>query len=327
MRIARFALCLVVFLSVPGIGVAQSAPAKASTDALTDQARELHVKGAALYDQGQYDKAEAAFLAAWALKKHYQIAANLGACEVKLGKYRDAAEHLAFFLREQPPSRNKDERQRAQALFDEVRPKVGTLTIKIDVPGTIVTVDGHEVGTAPLPAEVYVEPGRHTIDAVRAADPGASVTVSVGAGEAREVTLALNKKEALPPPPRVEKRPLWPVIAAGGVAVVALGVGAGLTVAANGKAGDSAALRANVGPAGCASASAANTADCSSVVKDLQSQGTFAKGAAGALVSGGALAVATAGLAAWAMAVPVAKVRIMPAVGTNNASVVVIGAW
>src|SRR5262245_39603845 len=40
------------------------------------------------------------FLAAWKLKQHYQIAANLGRAELMLKKYRDAAEHMAFFLRE-----------------------------------------------------------------------------------------------------------------------------------------------------------------------------------------------------------------------------------
>ena len=43
--------------------------------------------------------AHAAFLEAWKLNEHYQIAANLGSMEIKLGRFRDAAEHLAIYLR------------------------------------------------------------------------------------------------------------------------------------------------------------------------------------------------------------------------------------
>src|SRR6185437_10486880 len=122
MRSAIFATCLAVSVCATAGAVAQPStppPAGPKSDARTDQARELHIKGVALYEQGQFDKAEAAFLAAWALKKHYQIASNLGACEMKLGRFRDAAEHLAFFLREQPSTGNPEDRKRTQALFDE----------------------------------------------------------------------------------------------------------------------------------------------------------------------------------------------------------------
>jgi hypothetical protein len=340
MRPVPFALCLGVFLSAPAIGVAQPAPAKASTDALTDQARELHVKGAGLYDQGQYDKAEAAFLAAWALKKHYQIAANLGACEVKLGKYRDAAEHLAFFLREQPQGGNQDERQRTRALFDEVRPKVGAVTIKVDMPGTIVTVDGREVGTAPLPAEVYVEPGRRTIEAVRAGDPGARAVVDVGAGETREVTLALKKKDGPPPPlpPSGPTSSLTPqggpktavLVTGGAVTGVALVLGAAFAAVSNGKASSAASMNETLvrtgGPRACMTAGPA--AGCADLVGVLKDRATFAGAALSSFVGAGAVGAATAiyALAALSSATR-ANVRATPVVTGQGAGLILHGVW
>jgi hypothetical protein len=59
---------------------AQPAPAP-SGDVQTDKARELHIEADALYRRGDYAKARASYLAAWALKQHWQIAGSLADCE------------------------------------------------------------------------------------------------------------------------------------------------------------------------------------------------------------------------------------------------------
>src|SRR5262249_22124873 len=56
--------------------------------------------GVAAVKLSRWAKAYDSFLAAWKLKQHFQIAVNLGHAELKLGKYRDAAEHLTYFLQE-----------------------------------------------------------------------------------------------------------------------------------------------------------------------------------------------------------------------------------
>src|ERR1700687_6037278 len=100
MRLHRlaFALCSATsVIFVMPVAAQPKSPAPLPTAvAAAARARALHVEGARLFELGKYDQAYVAFLAAWALKKHPQIAANLGDCEVKIGKYRDAAEHFAF---------------------------------------------------------------------------------------------------------------------------------------------------------------------------------------------------------------------------------------
>ena len=193
-------------------------------EAATDRARALHIEGARLFEAGKYDQAYVAFVAAWALKKHPQIAANLADCEMKLGKYRDAAEHFAFVVRDPSNEAKPDLKRTAQQRLTEAQAKVGTLTLSGSPTGAEVLLDGKAVGTAPLDGPIFVEPGHHTIEALRAGAAGARATVDVGAGEARDVVLAEETAQPPPtPPPVVEQRPLWPVIAAGGAAVVALG--------------------------------------------------------------------------------------------------------
>ncbi|MBI4699822.1 MAG: hypothetical protein HY744_01425 [Deltaproteobacteria bacterium] len=129
---------------------------------MTEQARKLHAEGVEYSRNGAYDKARAAFTAAFAIKRHYQIAGALGACELKLGLYRDAAEHLRYFLEVFPTSGDPTERKQIAALFERARARVGTLRIGVDTPGATVLLDGTAVPATDLGA-VFVEPNRHAI--------------------------------------------------------------------------------------------------------------------------------------------------------------------
>ncbi|HTE17232.1 MAG TPA: hypothetical protein VK689_02495, partial [Armatimonadota bacterium] len=117
------------------------------------------MQGTELYAGQKWQEAEEAFLGAWAIRKTYDIAANLGHAEHKLGKWRNAAEHFAFALRNWPFAGKPEPRELARQRFEEVRAKVGAVTIEVSVAGAEVAIDGKTVGVSPLPAEAYVEPG------------------------------------------------------------------------------------------------------------------------------------------------------------------------
>ena len=338
MRSTIFATCVAASLCFTAGAVAQpSKPPDASAqgDAKTDQARELFVKGTALYEQSQFEKAEAAFLAAWALKKHYQIASNLGACEMKLGRFRDAAEHLAFFLREQPPTANQDDRKRTQALFDEARKKVGAVVLTVSVPGAIVSVDGQEIGAAPFAVEVYVDPGARTFVASHGSYKDARQVVEAKAGGTQSVTLALeplSEPTRTPPggPNPDPGGPRMPVVITGavlgGVGIVLGGVFAGVS---NAKASDAAAKYAAIQKMGVTAACGPMpSADCQALESAGQARATFANASAWSFIAGGAVGAATV---IYALAAPRAAkksgTRVVPLVGAGGGGVVVRGEW
>ena len=62
------------------------------------------VRGEEAARAGRLSEAYDILLGAWRKKPTYDVAANLGSVELRLGKVRDAAEHLAFSVREYPPS-------------------------------------------------------------------------------------------------------------------------------------------------------------------------------------------------------------------------------
>jgi tetratricopeptide (TPR) repeat protein len=339
MRSTIFATCLAASLCVTAGAVAQPSKPSASGPegiARTDQARELYLKGVALYEQAQFEKAEAAFLAAWALKKHYQIASNLGACEMKLGRYRDAAEHLAFFLREQPPTASRDDRKRTQALFDEARAKVGAVVLTVSVPGAVVSVDGREIGAAPFPAEVYVAPGTRTFVASHGSYKDAQQVVQATAGGTQTVTLTLEALTgAAPQPPGGQIPPApggarMPVIITGavlgGAGVILGAVFAGLS---NARASDAAAKHdaiLKMGPT--AACGPMPSTDCQAFESAGRARVAFANASAWSFIAGSAVGAATV---IYALAAPRAAkasgARVAPTLAAGGGGVVVQGEW
>ncbi|CAN91769.1 hypothetical protein predicted by Glimmer/Critica [Sorangium cellulosum So ce56] len=234
---------------VAGAQQPSTAAAAGETDALTDKARQLYEEGRQAAAAGKWADAHASFLAAWAIKPHYQIASNLGVACLKLGKYRDAAEYLSRYLREAPATK-VNERQNAEASLKEALAKVASVTVQVTPAGAEVTVDGAVVGKAPLADRVFLDPGKHEIGAKLEGYTPATHPVAAVAGRAETVTVQLERAPAAqigggvhtPIPPRLETprdKVRTAVLVGGGIAA-GVGVAAGvvLTVMANGRASD-----------------------------------------------------------------------------------------
>ena len=208
-------------------------PAVYRTTAATDRARALHVEGAKLYDEGKYEQAYVAFVAAWALKKHPQIAGNLADCEMKLGKYRDAAEHYRFITRNAAGDVKPEDQRRAEGRLKEAQQKIATVEIATSVAGAEVSVDGTSLGKSPLTEALFLEPGRHTIEA--RLDGYAPTMQTIDAAVNSSQAVRLEMKSSSPPPPLSSPRKLAPGLGIAGVGVAALATGIGFLVDAGAK--------------------------------------------------------------------------------------------
>ncbi|WP_437969548.1 PEGA domain-containing protein [Sorangium sp. So ce260] len=221
---------------------------RAPGEAMSDKARKLYLEGVAASEKKRWADAHASFVAAWALQKHYTILGGIGTCELMLKRHRDAAEHLAVYVREleQDATATPQERAAAAETYAEARAHVGAVVVRANVPGAEVVVDGAVVGKTPLLDPVFLEPGPHTV-AVRHdgyAPQETAVEVAPGSEIRRAFELERPPVSAPPPspapPPRDDaKRSNLGVLVAGGAAAGA-GVIAGVafTLIANGKASD-----------------------------------------------------------------------------------------
>jgi tetratricopeptide (TPR) repeat protein len=189
-------LCALAF----GACVALSPRARADDDATaTAAARERFREGVAYFDQKQYEKARAAFVQAYALKKHPAVLLNLAQSELRSNHERDAAKHFSAYLREAEDA-SPAEREAAQAGLAAAKAEVGEIEISGETGGEVL-LNGESEGTLPLPGSLYVDPGTHTIE-LRKGDRSVTQSVTVNAGESKEANLAL----AAEAPPKDESR-------------------------------------------------------------------------------------------------------------------------
>jgi hypothetical protein len=314
-------LCLGAPLHVHAADKSKHGPPAATPAKPADRADELFAQASTAYDAGRLGEAEAKLSEAWAVRKTYDIAGNLGVVELRLGKPARAAEHLAWALQHFAPSDSEQTRAGYQQQLVKARAACGTLRIRVNVAGAEVTVGGRVVGASPLEDEVFVEAGSVTVAARGTGYVGAQQAVSVGKGEEREVALVL----AGVAPVVVARRPIWPALLSGGAALVGIAVGAGLAAAANGKGADAATLRAQLG-GGRSTCTGAVDSQCNALGDALRSQGTLAKASLGSFLVGGAFAVTGAGLGIWATGKS-ARVGVMPALDATQRGIVVVGSW
>jgi hypothetical protein len=133
----------------------------AAEDPTTDMARARFKEGVGYYDKGQFEQARAAFLQAYALKKHPAVLLNLAWSCLKSGHTLEAQRYFKQFLAE---GRDATDKQRADATdgLTQSNAKLGRIDVAAAA-GTEVTIDGDKAGTTPLADPIMVEPGAHTV--------------------------------------------------------------------------------------------------------------------------------------------------------------------
>ena len=305
------ALPLLLSLASAHVALAQPPPAQAGdaagADAAPDKAQELYLQGAALYEQGQLADARDALLRAWNLKRDHRIAALLGATEVKLGRFRDATEHLAYVLRNQQADDHPEDRARSAALFEQARAKVAFIKITVDVDGADVFVDDRFSGKSPFDDGVmYVDPGELTISAKKAGHgelqksvklaAGGSATMRFDLDVARKAGESSGMSSGEPPPSRV---PAFVLLGAG---LIAGGAGIGLRMVAGSKAGRADQQLADLRVARGTQQPCRDQPPvdgCAQIKALRDSRDGLVNASTGLLITGGVALAASAGYAIW----------------------------
>lgn len=205
MKLRASAAALTLSLIIPsllteaGISSPVSAPHALAQDAVTEVARQRYEEGVKAFDTGRYEDARAAFLQAYALKRHPAVLLNLGQSELRSGHYEDAGNHLQQFLRLHT-SASAEQKKTAEKGIADAKKKTGFVIVIADANGAAVSIDGVAAGTTPLLDPVFVKPGKHTIVATYQ-NKSATTQVDAKAGSAAAATLTLGTAGSAPPPP------------------------------------------------------------------------------------------------------------------------------
>ncbi|MFH0900278.1 MAG: tetratricopeptide repeat protein [Pseudomonadota bacterium] len=179
--LTTFRVCaLAVFL------VAGSGPVFAG-GAAEKEARALFKEATRLTDSGDYVGALELYRGAYARWPNPKILLNTATVLMLLGRDAEAADTFEQYLRD--PLADPKMVPEVRKTLAEREKLIGKLRIEADVPGLAVRVDGKPVGQSGAALVVRVTPGEHTVSAQVAGRPPVLETVTVAAGEARDVVL------------------------------------------------------------------------------------------------------------------------------------------
>jgi hypothetical protein len=187
----RNIILLLATLALPAVPVAARADSTANARA---EAKKHFDRATELNEDGQVAEAVIELKRCYELSPHHTVLYNLGQAYITLAKPVEAVEALQRYLDEggkdiRPARRTEVEREIARQ-----KTRIATLEIRGLPDGAMVTIDGDEVGTAPLSAPVRVGVGKHVVAATAAAYEAAKVQVTVAGEDKRIVELTLKAR-------------------------------------------------------------------------------------------------------------------------------------
>lgn len=334
-------LVLACALGAPGVAAAgDPAQSKTQEGDADERASKWLSKGNKAFKEGRFADAEQAYREAFALKKGYDIAGNLGAAELAQGKRREAAQHLAFTLRMFPLTGEPALREQMTKAYDQCRAEVSSIHVEASVKGAQIFVDGQPQGEAPLLDDVFLDPGEHTVDARLdgfTSEPR-RVTVLKGATVRVEIPLTaeavpVSQVPSLPREEPPKRRSFIPGVALGAVAVVGIGGGIAFLGMASGKRSTADSTRALIlaDRRSCVPAAPnLDTGRCPGLHSDLAASDTFHDVAVGAFIAGGIAAVGTAAYFLWPSRPARAagyNLQVTPVFGASAGAVILSGSF
>jgi hypothetical protein len=237
---------LFALATVSASGVVLASPAGNSHDPKA-AARKKLIEGAEQLKRGEYQAALTTFQSAYDLVPSPKIQFNFGLALMGLGRNADALESFHTFLSEASDA-STETITKARVYKEALVQKICRLTLRADVEGASIGIDGRSYGKTPRVAEILLDAGTHLLVVEKVgiarsftkrfdAAPGSSLTVEARliVPEPPPVVVTRAKPrnrlqiEAVPPPePNTGPHApwlKWTGLVTGGLAVAALGFG------------------------------------------------------------------------------------------------------
>ncbi len=191
-------------------------------------------RGVAFSDDREYVAAMVEFKKAYALDPQYPVLFNIGQTANELKDYANALSSFELYLQQGGSEIEAERRTKVEGLIAELKQKVATISLAINVEGAAVAVDDVEVGVTPLDKPVRMNAGRRKITITRSGYEPLNRVVEIAGTEEKTLTFELVSltgggggvgSGGGGAPAQVEHTP-WPWI--GLTATVVLGIGTGV---------------------------------------------------------------------------------------------------
>lgn len=204
MGLGHFFLVL-LFAGWPGLVLAQGSP--------NTEAAQHFERGLSLAKQKAYSEAIAEFNRAYQISPHFSVMYNLGQAYIAIDQPVYAVEAMRRYLAEGgaevPPARRE---QVEDAILEQER-RIASLTLRSELAGAVVRIDGSEVGRTPLAGPIRIGAGLHVVDASLPGYKGWEQRLALAGQERRTLDIRFEPAVvAVAPPPTTPDVP--PVVVA-----------------------------------------------------------------------------------------------------------------
>ncbi|HJL18473.1 MAG TPA: PEGA domain-containing protein, partial [Sandaracinaceae bacterium LLY-WYZ-13_1] len=159
----RWSLVVLVLAGAMARPAAAQPPTEPTEEARA-QAAEHFDRGIAFFNEERYDAALAELARAHELAPAPATLYNLARVHAALGHAVQAAESYARYLEEAGDAIGARRRREVTEALAEQRSRIGRLTVRSDVRGATVAVDGVDVATTPLTEPIALSAGSHTVE-------------------------------------------------------------------------------------------------------------------------------------------------------------------
>lgn len=165
------------------------------------EAKRFFDAGVALYKEGHFEEALAAFLEANRRSPRASVQQNIAQTERDLHDYVAAAAAYDVLIAKYGDLLSREDRVAAEKARSELEAWIGTIAVRVALPGATISIDGKDAGAAP--ASIRVNPGPHAV-VVRAPEyEDLNRTVDIKGHDTIAIAGPLERATHAPPPPVV----------------------------------------------------------------------------------------------------------------------------
>lgn len=159
------------------------------------RSREILMKAQALEKEGRTEEALEAYDNALHQQPLIDVQVEVALAQARAGNYLPAARRLQEVLATGHASGlTVHTSEELWTYLNAIKPFIGTIAIRVNVPDTRITLDGEEVAEWPYLNEFYVEPGKHHIKATKLGFWMNQTAVEVGKGERKDLSIAMQER-------------------------------------------------------------------------------------------------------------------------------------
>jgi tetratricopeptide (TPR) repeat protein len=155
-------------------------------------AKQHFLQGVSHFKEGKFSLALESFKASYALHPHWELHYDIGLCYKELGFYVEAKREFEAYIIQGKGKIPIDRQEIIFSVMAEITGLLGLLDVTVNVKGAAITVDGHLVGTCPLPGPIELNRGEHVIEASAGGYVPSGGTFVVEEGERKAMTIDLE---------------------------------------------------------------------------------------------------------------------------------------